>query len=138
MEPLHSLAAVVSTVARRADDIVSEGAALLQDVDPIADRRLSIQTHWNPDQARKLVREELVDLVCDAQHTQNEIKAFALLLAKGARVSARDCPFLSKVWYGDMYGPAGKEGLCRLRDDLNKQYETLGKHKLLARIAENV
>lgn len=138
MEALQTLVYIVSDLSRRSEEILKEGINLLKDVDPIVDQVLSIQTHLRQDQVKKIVREEIVDLLCDAQHTQNEIKAFSLYLAKGERVSTTECPFLSKVWYGDMYGETGKEGLHGLMDDLNQQYNFLEKNRLVVKVLENI
>ena len=111
MNSLRNLAYIVLDLSRRSEEIVKEGVGLLNEVGPIVEQVLSIQTHLRQDQVTKTVREEIVDLLCDAQHTQNEIQAFALFLAKGERVNTATCPFLSKVWYGDMYGETGQEAL---------------------------
>ena len=117
---------------------MKEGVKLLKDYDPIVDQVLSIHTHLRKDQVKNAVREEIIGLLCDAQHTQNEIKLLANHLAKGERVSPTDCPFLSKVWYGDMYGEIGNKGLYALMDDLNTQYTLLVGNELVEKISENL
>ena len=128
MESLHNLAYIVSDLSRRSEEILKEGVKLLKDYDSIVDQVLSIQNHLRKDQVKNSVREEIIGLLCDAQHTQNEIKTLSLCLAKGEQVNTTECPFLSKVWYGDMYGETGKDGLHTLMDDLNKQYNFLGEN----------
>ncbi len=138
MNSLRNLAYIVLDLSRRSEEIVKEGVGLLNEVGPIVEQVLSIQTHLRQDQVTKTVREEIVDLLCDAQHTQNEIQAFALFLAKGERVNTATCPFLSKVWYGDMYGETGQEALHNLMNDLNHQYNLLEGHHLVEKILENI
>ena len=138
MEILHSLAYIVADLSRRSEEILKEGVELLKNYEPIVDQVLSIQTHLQKDRVKKAVREEIIGLLCDAQHTQNEIILLANHLAKGERVSTTDCPFLSKVWYGDMYGETGNEGLHVLMDDLNKQYTLLVGNGIVEKISENL
>ena len=138
MEILHNLAYIVSDLSRRSEEILKEGVKLLKDYDPIVDQVLSIHTHLRKDQVKNAVREEIIGLLCDAQHTQNEIKSLSIHLAKGERVSTTECEFLSKVWYGDMYGESGNEGLHALMDDLNKQYNLLVKTGIVEKILENL
>ena len=138
MEELHSLAYIVSDLSRRSEEILKEGINLLKNFMPIVNQVLSIQTHLRQDQVKKIVHEEIVSLLCDAQHTQNEIKTLSLCLAKGEQVNTTECPFLSKVWYGDMYGETGKDGLHTLMDDLNKQYNFLGENRIVEKISENI
>ncbi len=138
METLHSLAYIVADLSRRSEEILKEGVDLLKTADLIVDQVLSIQTHLAKHQVKTAVREEIVGLLCDAQHTQNEIKTLARHLAKGDRVNSTDCPFLSKVWYGDMYDETGHEGLHTLMDDLNKQYNFLVGNGIVEKISENL
>ena len=138
MESLHNLAYIVSDLSRRSEEILKEGVKLLKDYDSIVDQVLSIQNHLRKDQVKNAVREEIIGLLCDAQHTQNEIKTFEIHLAKGERVSTTECGFLSKVWYGDMYGETRIEGLHALMDDLNKQYNILIGNRIVEKILENL
>jgi len=136
MEILHNLAYLVSDLSRRSEEILKEGVELLKNYEPIVDQVLSIQTHLRKDQVTIAVREEIIALLCDSQHTQNEIKSLAEHLAKGKKISTTECPFLSKVWYGDMYGVTGNEGLYALMDDLNKHYNLLVGNGIVEKISE--
>ena len=138
METLRSLTYIVSDLDRRSAEILKEGVEMLQNYEPIVDQVLSIQTHLRKGQVDNAVREEIASLLCDAQHTQNEINLLATCLAKGERVGTTDCPFLSKVWYGDMYGDIGGEGLHALMDDLNKHYNLLVGNGIVEKISENL
>ena len=82
MEILHSLASIVTDLSRRSEEILKEGVELLKNYEPIVDQVLSIQTHLPKDRVKNAVREEIIGLLCDAQHTQNEIKLLANHLAK--------------------------------------------------------
>lgn len=138
MEILHNLTYIVGDLSRRSEEILKEGVELLKTYDPIVVQVLSIQIHLRKDQVSTAVREEIIALLCDSQHIQNEIKSFAEHLAKGERVSTTKCPFLSKVWYGDMYGVTGTEGLHILMDDLNKQLNLLVGNGIVEKISESI
>ena len=138
MEILHNLAYIVSDLSRRSEEILKEGVKLLKDYDPIVDQVLSIQTHLRRDRVQEIVREEIINLLCDAQHTQNELKVFSNYLASGEQVQAAECPFLAQVWYGDMYGTSGKEGLYDLIDELNKQYNFLEENRIIEKILKKL
>ncbi len=137
MEILHNLTYIVGDLSRRSEEILTEGVELLKNYDPIVGQVLSIQTHLRKDQVSTAVREEIIALLCDSQHTQNEIKSFAEHLAKGERVNTTKCPFLSKVWHGDMYGITGIEGLHALMEDLNKQYNLLVGNGIIEKLSES-
>ena len=137
MEILHNLTYIVGDLSRRSEEILKEGVELLKNYDPIVGQVLSIQTHLRKDQVSTAVREEIVSLLCDSQHTQNEIKLLAEHLGKGERVSTTGCPFLSKVWYGDMYGVIGTKGLHALMEDLNKQHNLLVGNGIVEKIVKN-
>jgi hypothetical protein len=137
MEILHNLTYIVGDLSRRSEEILKEGVELLKNYDPIVGQVLSIQTHLRKDQVSTAVREEIIALLCDSQHTQNEIKSFAEHLAKGERVNTTKCPFLSKVWHGDMYGITGIEGLHALMEDLNKQYNLLVGNGIIEKLSES-
>jgi len=138
MEELYSLIYVLSELTHRSKTILEEGVEILDNFNPLVDQVLSIQTHLRRDHVQKIIHEEIVNLICDAQHTQNEIKGFATCLSQGKQVKADTCPFLAKVWYGDLYGTAGKEGLHDLLDDLNKQSYFLKENRLVEKIMEYI
>ena len=138
MEILHNLTYIVGDLSRRSEEILKEGVELLKNYDPIVGQVLSIQTHLRKDHVSTAVREEIIALLCDSQHIQNEIKSFAEHLAKGERVNTAKCPFLSKVWHGDMYGITGIEGLHALMEDLNKQYNLLVGNGIIEKISESI
>ena len=136
MEELHSLAYIVSDLSRRSEEILKEGIKLLKDCMPIVNQVLSIQTHLRKDRVAAVVQEEIIALLCDAENTQNEIESFAAYLTKGEQVNTVECPFLAKVWHGDMYGTTGTEGLHALMEDLNKQYSLLVGNEIIGKISE--
>ena len=138
MEILHNLTYIVGDLSRRSEEILKEGVVLLKNFDPIVVQVLSIQTHLRKDQVSTAVQEEIIALLCDAQHTQNEIKSFAEYLTKGERVNTVECPFLSKVGHGDMYGTKGTEGLHALMEDLNKQYTLLVGNEIIGKISKSI
>ena len=138
MEILHKLSYLINDLSRRSEEILKEGVELLKNYDPIVVYVLGVQTHLRKDQVATAVREEIVALLCDAQHTQNEIKFLADYLGKGEKVSTAKCSFLSKVWYGDMYGVTGTEGLYSLMDDLNKQHNLLVGNEIGEKISERI
>ena len=136
MEILHNLTYIVSDLSRRSEEILKEGVELLKNFDPIVVQVLSVQTHLRKDRVAAVVQEEIIALLCDAQNTQNEIESFAAYLTKGEQVNTVECPFLAKVWHGDMYGTTGTEGLHALMEDLNKQYSLLVGNEIIGKISE--
>lgn len=83
-------------------------------------------------QATKLLQNAVIKLTVDAKTVQRELPIFSAAISQFDKsLNDVNCPFMKEVWYGDMYGTDGLQGLLSLKLDLEKQLAVADEDKIL-------
>ena len=107
-------------------DDVSDGSITVDRKQLLEDLQ-NVSLSWIED--AETVKRELEHFIVSSGSTEEQTGIFQI------NENTEDCPFLTEVWCGDMYGDAGIDGLRALLKHLNDQLSNITGEKLVAKAA---
>lgn len=125
MQKLNELMEVLQNVERLSQKIIIKYVKYMKDA--MEDESELVKDHqkgMSYGDARNQLFDIFESRVKDSRNIVKELPKFSSLLSKGKmkrELLSKECPFLTPVWYGDMYGEKHLSGLLMLQEDLQTQ-----------------
>lgn len=141
MEQLNSITETLNKVYKLSTNIIQRILPYMEEIsepdnDFIMNIKMSIPD-ISDSKAQEVLQRAAIQLSRDAKAVKREIGEFSsAILRLGRSLKDSNCPYMKEVWYGDMYGEEGLDGLVQLKNDLQIQYNNLSEDTILERAIE--
>ena len=125
------LKVVLNSLNSVTDKLLRLSLNMMKNVESLVDPLILLNEKLTEETALEFLQSASLEISNDARSVSDEIDEFSKFVLDSTDPVEDITPFLSQVWYGDMYDSGGIDGIKMLSEELSTQLDSINDKALI-------